>query len=54
MTYSRRTFLGLAAATGIGLSLAGCSNGPAEAPATGGASEQNSFLICQIEPGLGL
>ncbi len=38
MTYSRRTFLGLAAATGIGLSLAGCSNGAAEAPAGGGAS----------------
>lgn len=36
MTYSRRSFLSLAAATGIGLTLAGCSNGSASAPGAGG------------------
>lgn len=38
MTYTRRSFLSLAAATGVGLTLAGCSNGPAAAPGGGGAS----------------
>lgn len=44
MTYSRRNFLSLAAATGIGVTLAGCSNGPAG----GGGAGRGGFTYWSL------